>query len=343
MRILIFGLVILSAWQSAFAGGRFYKWIDKDGVVHYGDYVPPQNSQQERATLNKYGSIVDVIPPAKTKEQLEEEEKRNQIQEEDNRKKMEQSTHDRILVHSYASEKDIDIACGKKTILIARPLGFAKKELDGFKKSLLDLENKKEGHIRAPEPVPISLEKEIQETRELIAQKESYISSREEELEVIRVQFRSDLKRFRELVRDGEIVLATRNNAGVPISEEMGCFSTSVAKEPLVRPPTEGVEKGEANCQGIQNCSRAWDRTLKYITAKSGKRPQIINDNIIATDDPRKPNEVGLSVSRKEGTGTMILDIFCHKSDAGTKYCQSPEVQAIRKEFKEYVEIQTPE
>jgi len=343
MRILVLGLVILSTWQSGFAGGKFYKWIDKDGVVHYGDYVPPQYSQQERATLNKYGSTVDVIPPAKTKEQLEEEAKRNQIQEEENRKRIEQGTHDRILVHSYASEKDIDIACGKRIILITRPLGFARKELDGFRKSMADLENKKEGHIRAPEPVPASLEKEIQETRELISQKESYIASREEEQETIRAQFRSDLQRFRELVKSGEIVLTAGGDAKISNPEETICFSTSIAKKPSTLPPTEGVGKGEASCQGTQSCARAWERALRYITAKSGKRPQIINDNIIATDDPRKPNEVGLSVSRKEGTGTMILDIFCHKSDAGRKYCQSSEVQAIRKEFKEYVELQALE
>ena len=35
--------------------GVAYRWTDEQGVVHYGDHIPPQYANQERAILNSQG------------------------------------------------------------------------------------------------------------------------------------------------------------------------------------------------------------------------------------------------------------------------------------------------
>ncbi len=39
-------------------GTKAYKWMDKDGVVHYGDTIPPEYSEQAHQELNSQGVAV---------------------------------------------------------------------------------------------------------------------------------------------------------------------------------------------------------------------------------------------------------------------------------------------
>lgn len=47
---------------SQVGGTRTYKWTDKDGVVHYGDTVPPEYSEQAHQELNQQGVAVRDYP-----------------------------------------------------------------------------------------------------------------------------------------------------------------------------------------------------------------------------------------------------------------------------------------
>ena len=41
--------------QSADPGGKTYKWVDENGITHYGDTVPQEYSQREQQILNSHG------------------------------------------------------------------------------------------------------------------------------------------------------------------------------------------------------------------------------------------------------------------------------------------------
>src|SRR4051794_39674668 len=49
--------------------GVTYRWTDEQGVVHYGDRIPPQYAQQERSVLNSQGVEVRKLDAQKTPEQ----------------------------------------------------------------------------------------------------------------------------------------------------------------------------------------------------------------------------------------------------------------------------------
>ena len=46
-----------------------YRWVDDQGVVHYGDQVPPQYAQKEHTVLNTQGVEVKRLDAQKTPEQ----------------------------------------------------------------------------------------------------------------------------------------------------------------------------------------------------------------------------------------------------------------------------------
>ena len=68
-------LLATAAWaapaqkSSASKGGIAYRWVDEQGVVHYGDNIPPQYAQQDRTILNKQGVALSHVDAALTPEQ----------------------------------------------------------------------------------------------------------------------------------------------------------------------------------------------------------------------------------------------------------------------------------
>src|SRR5215510_1919751 len=46
-----------------------YRWTDEQGVVHYGDRIPPQYAQKEQALLNSQGVVVRRLDAQKSAEQ----------------------------------------------------------------------------------------------------------------------------------------------------------------------------------------------------------------------------------------------------------------------------------
>ena len=53
------------------AAQKLYKWVDKDGNVHYSDQVPPDQVDQARQELTEQGVVVDRMDRAPTAEELE--------------------------------------------------------------------------------------------------------------------------------------------------------------------------------------------------------------------------------------------------------------------------------
>src|SRR3981081_3590831 len=90
-----------AATSSPNKGVVTYKWTDEQGIVHYGDTIPPQYAQKERTVLNSRGVEVRRLDAQKTPEQRAAEER---TQHDDFRQKQ----HDAFLLNTYTSVKDIE-------------------------------------------------------------------------------------------------------------------------------------------------------------------------------------------------------------------------------------------
>src|SRR5262252_3054325 len=76
--------------------GIAYRWVDEQGVVHYGDHIPPQYAIQERAILNAQGVEVGHLDAPKTPtEEAAAARAREAL--------MKQKQHDAFLVSTYTS------------------------------------------------------------------------------------------------------------------------------------------------------------------------------------------------------------------------------------------------
>src|SRR6202795_407199 len=57
-------------------GRTLYKWVDEQGVTHYGDHIPPEYAAQEQHVINAQGVEISRLEAQKTPEQLAVEEQK---------------------------------------------------------------------------------------------------------------------------------------------------------------------------------------------------------------------------------------------------------------------------
>src|SRR6516164_4452691 len=81
--------------------GIAYRWVDEQGVVHYGDNIPPQYASQDRAILNSQGVEVGHLDAQKTPAEEAAAKRAREVL-------MKQRQHDAFLVSTYTSVKDIE-------------------------------------------------------------------------------------------------------------------------------------------------------------------------------------------------------------------------------------------
>ena len=52
---------------------RVYKWVDEDGITHYGDSIPAEYAELPKEVINDHGVSVERLAGKKTKAELEAE------------------------------------------------------------------------------------------------------------------------------------------------------------------------------------------------------------------------------------------------------------------------------
>jgi len=107
MRSLIVAIVTiflaLPLGSAAAEHQKLYRWVDRDGVIHYGDYVPAKYADMEKQVLNEHGVTVDVMRGKRTAEQIAED---NRMAELKRQAKL-QRRADEALLATYLSVDEI--------------------------------------------------------------------------------------------------------------------------------------------------------------------------------------------------------------------------------------------
>ena len=108
MRIFLITVAVLLLLPAAALGGesrstKVYRWVDNEGVVHYGDSIPAQYTDLERQVVNDHGITVDVMRAKRTEEDIAEE----QRQEELRLARKLQRRQDQALLATYLSVDEI--------------------------------------------------------------------------------------------------------------------------------------------------------------------------------------------------------------------------------------------
>jgi hypothetical protein len=195
-------VLLLAAWSfsahaAASNGHKLYKWVDEQGITHYGDHIPPEYANQEQHVVNSQGVETEHIDAQKTSEQLAAEEQKKLDAEQ-------RASRDRNLLNTYSSVSEIERLRDQRVALLSdqvKVTGQFLEVLDGRMKKLRAGSMRFKPYSSDPKAPPMSdqvAEDLVRVGNDMHTQEENLREKRSEEA-TMRKQFDSDIERFKEL------------------------------------------------------------------------------------------------------------------------------------------------
>jgi hypothetical protein len=179
------------------AEGTIRKWVDANGVTHYGDAPPPEAIRNGSAVLNEQGVVVRNIPRQLTSEEAAAA--RRQQEEEARRR-----AQDSFLINTYTKVGDIERLRDDQLALIDSQIELARgsvtsneQRLEALKKRMGNFRpySTSENARRLPDPLAAEVVQTLGERRSL----QDTLAGLETRRTETRGKFDADIARYQQL------------------------------------------------------------------------------------------------------------------------------------------------
>jgi hypothetical protein len=195
MRHIQTTLGILLLCLASTASAELYKWVDKDGVVRYGDRIPPEYAKQQREVLNKEGDTVKVLEHEKTAEERAEDARKAELQ----RQEEEQARRDLILLDMYGSEADLVNARDEQLSHLDGNIRIREISLQSAEKDYAARKQRADQLAQQGKPVPEDMQRQLLQIEKSIASSQQALAKQQAERQALAARFERDILRWREL------------------------------------------------------------------------------------------------------------------------------------------------
>jgi hypothetical protein len=172
-----------------------YRWVDDQGVVHYGDQVPPQYAQKEHTELNSQGVEMKRLDAQKSADQQAADARKLEVT-------IRQKQHDSFLLTTYTSVGDIEALRDERLQQLKGQRAAAEAYVESLRQRLTALQSRallfrpyKAGARRMPDDLTEDLVRTVNEMR---TQSAAIVAKGAEETN-LRSQFQADIERYRQL------------------------------------------------------------------------------------------------------------------------------------------------
>jgi hypothetical protein len=176
---------------------KLYKWVDEQGMTHYGDTVPPEYATKEQHVLNSRGIEMEHLEAQKSAEQLAAEDQAKLDAEQ-------RAKRDKNLLNTYVSVQEIEHLRDQRLTLVSDQIKVTGQFLDVLNGKLKKLRATSmvyrpySADPKAP-PMPDQVAEDlVRVANDIHTQEENLREKRSEEATMSR-QFESDIARFKEL------------------------------------------------------------------------------------------------------------------------------------------------
>lgn len=178
-------------------GGVTYKWVDENGITHYGDRLPPQYATKESTLLNKQGVEIRRNAAQMTPEEIAEEKRKEQAM-------LRQKQHDAFLLTTYTSVKDIEALRDERLDQIGGQRRAAEQYVEGLHSRLTNLQTRAKSFAPYSESanarqMPDDLAEDLVRTMNEMRTQKNALAAKDAEESALRNQFQADIERYREL------------------------------------------------------------------------------------------------------------------------------------------------
>ncbi|MFK8029787.1 MAG: DUF4124 domain-containing protein [Gammaproteobacteria bacterium] len=200
--LLCFTSILLVGSASA---EQMFKWVDKNGVTHYGDAVPAEYAGGERQIINEQGVTVERLDRERTEEELVAEAiyaAELKVKEAEAERQRER---DRILLDTYLSVEEIAMLRDRRLLAIEAQVGVIRQYLGNLQERWEELETETRQYnfpyseTSELPPLPEDLAQLIIHTERAMAEHMQTVQTLRHEQNQIKTEFAADAERFKQL------------------------------------------------------------------------------------------------------------------------------------------------
>jgi hypothetical protein len=180
--LVVFGLFFVAGTASA--DTKIVKWVDKQGVTHYGDRPPSFEESKSNVEMNNRGQVVkrnDYVVK-KTDEQAVEQ--------------MQQDRKDKILLASYTNVSEIDLARDRSLEMNKAALTSLASQKENLAARIARNNVTADGFKARKKPLPANLDKEFKDAVAQSGLLDKQMAGRKLEMEQTRKNYAEDKARF---------------------------------------------------------------------------------------------------------------------------------------------------
>jgi len=180
------------------ASAKMYKWVDDQGVTHYGETVPPEYANKDRAELNKSGRVVKK-QEALTPEERRASEEKNAEKRAEEKAALEQKRRDKALTNTYSSSNEIDLARNRNLQQVDARINSINSQLKMAEGNLAGLKKETDTYNASGKKIPASLQEDLKEAEERLAKLKQDLEKASAEKAALNARYDADKARYKEL------------------------------------------------------------------------------------------------------------------------------------------------
>lgn len=302
-------------------GKKMIRWEDDQGNVFYSDQVPPEFVKHRRETLNSDARVIAVVEAKKSKAQRELEARLKVLRKEQEKIIAKQKSHDKLLLSTFRSIDDMQLALKGKLLAITALIKVADGNLQRLQTQLLVQQKKAAEFERNGKKVPASIIKNIKSTDNQIRLARVEINKYNDNYKQVEKEFAADIDRFKFLTNTNiDAEQASDQSALRKAADELGLFT----------------------CISLSQCQKAWIIARRFVNQYSTTRIDVDSDTLIMGGAPFTDSDLSLSVSKMQHKNELepeiFLDVRCRQSSLGKELCNSNKVRKIRASFRPYIQ-----
>ena len=180
------------------AMATLYKWVDNNGITHYGETIPPEYADKDHQVLNNAGRVIqteEVMTPERRLAKQQEAAKKRQEAE----AVQEQQRRDRTLLNTYSNVGEIDQARARNLQQIDARINAINANISAANDNLASLQAEAAGYDKTNRQIPASLKQDLQDAQVRLTQLQKDVQAPQAEKAALQARFDEDKARYIEL------------------------------------------------------------------------------------------------------------------------------------------------
>ena len=192
--------LVAGAVSAQSKGPKLYRWVDKDGKVHYDDALPPEAVNQARKEFNaSTGATTAQVDRALTPEERAAIAAAAQKAADSAKVAEEQRQQEEVMMATYANENDRRRAYGERIGLLKTTLESTEVSIRNVRENLAIMLSQASEAELGGSKVPPERDTAIRGLHEEFLRQQQFQVNRRLELDSLNAEFARMLNRYREL------------------------------------------------------------------------------------------------------------------------------------------------